>query len=215
LWRSARRHRIGLDALPYNRHRPATDAAPDGALRGNVHWHLGGRWAQLQLLQSLQLLQQVQRAAAVVVQKAEVSGALQAFGQGVLQQRPQEAQPFNREEKNWQAGVSPLISNLRHQKTQPFLSVLRSGTLQRMKSAHQRTLEAVFVHPTSANIAWKDIAALFTGLGAEVSEHQGSRVSIFLFNEVRVFHRPHPSPKTDKGAVVPVKKRLEQHGVKP
>jgi hypothetical protein len=166
-------------------------------------------------LQLLQSLQQVQRAAAVVVQEAEVSGALQAFGQDVLQQQPQEAQPFNREEKHRRAGVSPLISNLRHQKTQPFLSVLRSGTLQRMKSAHQRTLEAVFVHPTSANIAWKDIAALFTGLGAEVSEHQGSRVSIFLFNEVRVFHRPHPSPKTDKGAVVPVKKRLEQHGVKP
>jgi hypothetical protein len=84
-----------------------------------------------------------------------------------------------------------------------------------MKRAHQRTLEAVFAHPTGANISWKDIEALFNGLGAEVSEREGSRVAIFLFNEVRVFHRPHPSPKTDKGAVVSVKKWLEQHGVKP
>lgn len=87
----------------------------------------------------------------------------------------------------------------------------RSG----MKRAYQRTLEAVFAHPTSANIAWKDIEALFQGLGAEVSEREGSRVAVFLFNEVRVFHRPHPSPKTDKGAVVSVKRWLEQHGVKP
>lgn len=84
-----------------------------------------------------------------------------------------------------------------------------------MKSAHQKTLTAVFAHPTSANIAWKDIEALLGGLGAEVSERAGSRVAIFLFDEVRVFHRPHPSPKTDKGAVVAVKRWLEQHGVKP
>ena len=84
-----------------------------------------------------------------------------------------------------------------------------------MKRAHQKTLIAVFAHPTIANIAWKDIEALFSGLGAEVSEREGSRVAVVLFNEVRVFHRPHPSPKTDKGAVISVKKWLEQHGVKP
>ena len=83
------------------------------------------------------------------------------------------------------------------------------------KRAHQKTIEALFAHPTSANIAWKDIEALLVGLGAEVSEREGSRVAIVLFNEVRVFHRPHPAPKTDKGAVVSVKKWLEQHGVKP
>jgi len=84
-----------------------------------------------------------------------------------------------------------------------------------VKRAHQKTLKAVFAHPTSANIAWKDIEALLVGLGAEVSERAGSRVAIVLFKEVRVFHRPHPSPKTDQGAVVSVKKWLEQHGVKP
>jgi hypothetical protein len=84
-----------------------------------------------------------------------------------------------------------------------------------MKRAHRKTLETVFAHPTSANIAWKDIEALLVGLGAEVTERDGSRVAIVLFQEVRVFHRPHPSPKTDKGAVVSVKKWLEQHGVKP
>lgn len=84
-----------------------------------------------------------------------------------------------------------------------------------MKRTHLKTLEAVFARPTSANIAWKDIEALLVSLGAELSEREGSRVAIVLFNEVRVFHRPHPSPKTDKGAVVSVRRWLEQYGVKP
>ncbi len=84
-----------------------------------------------------------------------------------------------------------------------------------MKRGHQRKLEALFTHPTSGNIAWKDIEALLRGLGAEVSQREGSRVAVVMFGEVRVFHRPHPSPHTDKGAVVSVRRWLEQHGVEP
>ena len=84
-----------------------------------------------------------------------------------------------------------------------------------MKRTHLKTLEAIFAHPTSANIAWKDIEALFVELGAEVSEREGSRIAVCLFSEVRVFHRPHPSPQTDKGAVASVRRRFDQHGVRP
>jgi HicA toxin of bacterial toxin-antitoxin, len=84
-----------------------------------------------------------------------------------------------------------------------------------MKRRHQRTLELLFARPTSANIHWRDIEALFQELGAEVSEREGSRVAVVLFGEVRVFHRPHPSPNTDKGAAASVRKWLEQHGVEP
>ncbi|MCG3190557.1 MAG: hypothetical protein LKCHEGNO_03301 [Burkholderiaceae bacterium] len=84
-----------------------------------------------------------------------------------------------------------------------------------MKQRHQRTLALLFSHPTSANVLWRDIEALFKELGAELSEREGSRVAVVLFGEVRVFHRPHPSPSTDKGAVAGIRKWLEQHGVKP
>jgi hypothetical protein len=70
-----------------------------------------------------------------------------------------------------------------------------------------------FAHPTNANVQWKDIEALFKELSAEISEREGSRVAVVLFNEVRVFHRPHPSPNTDEGAVASIRKWLEQHGV--
>jgi len=47
------------------------------------------------------------------------------------------------------------------------------------------------------------VRALPAGLGAEASERAGRRIAIALFSEVRVFHRPHPSPKTYKSAVAP------------
>ncbi|CAK0777204.1 Type II toxin-antitoxin system HicA family toxin [Gammaproteobacteria bacterium] len=80
---------------------------------------------------------------------------------------------------------------------------------------HQRAIEAIFTRPVSGSIRWGDIEALFLELGAEVSEREGSRVGVKLFGEVRVFHRPHSSPDTDKGAVVSIRKWLEEHGAKP
>lgn len=84
-----------------------------------------------------------------------------------------------------------------------------------MKKKHQKTLEAIYARPVSANVQWRDIEALFADLGAEITEREGSRVAVVLFGEVRVFHRPHPSPSTDKGAVASIRKWLEQHGVLP
>ncbi len=84
-----------------------------------------------------------------------------------------------------------------------------------MKRKHQKTLDAIYARPVSANIQWRDIEALFVELGAEISDREGSRLAVVLFDEVRVFHRPHPSPDTDKGAVASIRKWFEQHGVAP
>ncbi|MES2015453.1 MAG: type II toxin-antitoxin system HicA family toxin [Pseudomonadota bacterium] len=84
-----------------------------------------------------------------------------------------------------------------------------------MRCKHQRTLELVFSRPTSANVRWTDIEALFIELGACVEQREGSRVLVRLFGERRVFHRPHPEPVTDKGALVSIRKWFEDHGVKP
>ncbi|VAW61018.1 HicA-related protein [hydrothermal vent metagenome] len=84
-----------------------------------------------------------------------------------------------------------------------------------MKRKHQKTLEQIYRHPTSANILWNDIESLLRALGANVTERAGSRVAVVLFGEVRVFHRPHPSPDTDKGAVASIRKWLEIFEVKP
>ncbi len=84
-----------------------------------------------------------------------------------------------------------------------------------MKRKHKRTLERIFARPTSGTIPWLDIESLFRSLGADISERAGSRVAVVLFGEVRVFHRPHPSPDTDKGAVNSIREWLDLHEVKP
>lgn len=84
-----------------------------------------------------------------------------------------------------------------------------------MKRKYQRTVELIYARPVSANVRWSDIEGLFKELGAEIAEREGSRVEVFLFGVVRVFHRPHPSPDTDKGAVASIRKWLEENGVKP
>ena len=84
-----------------------------------------------------------------------------------------------------------------------------------MNKRHLATLAQIFAKPVSGSIKWADIEALLAALGGEISERQGSRIGVYLFGEVRVFHRPHPSPDTDKGAVASIKKWLESHGVKP
>jgi hypothetical protein len=84
-----------------------------------------------------------------------------------------------------------------------------------MKRKHRATLEQIFARPVSGTIRWPDIEALFAALGAEISEREGSRVGVFLFGQVRVFHRPHPTPETDKGAVASIRKWLEENGVTP
>ena len=84
-----------------------------------------------------------------------------------------------------------------------------------MKKKHRATLEQIFARPVSGTIRWPDIEALFVALGAEISEREGSRVGVFLFGQVRVFHRPHPTPETHKGAVASIRKWLEENGVTP
>lgn len=84
-----------------------------------------------------------------------------------------------------------------------------------MKRKHQKTLELIFARPVSANIKWRDIEALLIELGAEISEREGSRIGVRLFNERRVFHRPHPSPNTDKGAVASIRQWLKENEVTP
>ncbi|MDO4694295.1 MAG: type II toxin-antitoxin system HicA family toxin [Eikenella sp.] len=84
-----------------------------------------------------------------------------------------------------------------------------------MKKKHRRTLALIFSRPVSGGIKWADIEALFIELGAEIQQREGSRIAVVLFGQVKVFHRPHPSPDTDKGAVASVRKWLEENGVKP
>lgn len=80
---------------------------------------------------------------------------------------------------------------------------------------HQATLEAVFADPVRAGIVWRDIEAMLTACGAEITEGNGSRVRIALNGVRAVFHRPHPQKETDKGAVKSVRRFLTEAEILP
>lgn len=84
-----------------------------------------------------------------------------------------------------------------------------------MNAKQRRTLEAIFARPVPSDLRWADIESLLVALGAERSEGRGSRVRFLLNGAEAVFHRPHPSPNTDKGAVAAARRFLETAGVKP
>ena len=72
----------------------------------------------------------------------------------------------------------------------------------------------------SCNV-WRVPVALSSSLGygarelREIERLVSLNRAILLIGEVRVFHRLHPSPDTDKGAVASIRKWFEEHGVTP
>jgi len=84
-----------------------------------------------------------------------------------------------------------------------------------MNSKQRKTLTAIFADPVRSDIKWNDIESLFAAFGGNVEEARGSRVCVEINGVVAHFHRPHPQPDTDKGAVKSVRRFLENAGVKP
>jgi hypothetical protein len=79
---------------------------------------------------------------------------------------------------------------------------------------HHKILEMIFKKPVQTNVRWDDIEKLIIALDGEISEGSGSRVRIALNGIRAVFHRPHPTRETDKGALMSMRKFLENAGVK-
>jgi hypothetical protein len=84
----------------------------------------------------------------------------------------------------------------------------------KLNSKNQKTLKAIFERPARSDIPWSDIERLFEGLGGIVdSKRAGSRIGVSLRGVRAIFHEPHPSPATDKGAVASVRKFLLRCGI--
>ena len=85
-----------------------------------------------------------------------------------------------------------------------------------MKRKPTKTLALIFKRPVSGSVRFGDALALLQDLGAAVeTNREGSRIAVVLFDEVRVMHKPHPSPDMDKGAVTALRDWLEANGVHP
>jgi len=92
---------------------------------------------------------------------------------------------------------------------------LKKGIIVLVNSKTRKTLAAIFTDPVRSDIKWADIEGLFTVCGGDMEKARGSRLCVMINGVVAHFHRPHPRPDTDKGAVQSVRRFLENAGVKP
>jgi len=82
-----------------------------------------------------------------------------------------------------------------------------------MNHHHRKVLHALFAHPISANIDFKQVMHVLEELGAEIDNKSGNRVGVKLNGvSVAFTHAHHDLPKTE---VTQVRKFLESCGVTP
>ena len=84
-----------------------------------------------------------------------------------------------------------------------------------MNSKQRKTLSAIFQDPVNGNIEWRQIESLLLGLGCEVIEGSGSRVTFILNGQRADFHRPHPCKEALRYRVKDVRTFLQRAGVTP
>jgi hypothetical protein len=87
------------------------------------------------------------------------------------------------------------------------------ATPHRILNRDRRTLEAIFRHPVSNNIAWSDALHLTERLGSARQEHNG-RLLVEISGQRHVFHQPHGKAMTPE-EVAQLRRFLESAGVTP
>lgn len=60
-----------------------------------------------------------------------------------------------------------------------------------MSHHNQKILEAIFAHPISSNIDFKDVEHALTAVGVTVEEKSANKVSLTMDDHSITIHRPH------------------------
>ncbi len=82
-----------------------------------------------------------------------------------------------------------------------------------MNHRHRKVLHALFAHPVSGNIDFKDVEHLLTELGAEIENRSGARVGVKLDGHTIAVHHAQKSLPLEE--VQQIRKFLETCGVDP
>lgn len=82
-----------------------------------------------------------------------------------------------------------------------------------MNHRHRKVLHALFAHPISANIGFKEVEAVLRELGAEIEERGGARIAVTLKGHTVLFH--HAQHSLPKDEVVQIRRFLTDCGIAP
>ena len=80
-----------------------------------------------------------------------------------------------------------------------------------MNHRHRKVLHAIFAHPISGNISFRDVEQVLQELGAEVSNKSGARIGVSLNGHTVAFH--HGGHSLLKEDVIQVRKFLTDAGI--
>jgi hypothetical protein len=82
-----------------------------------------------------------------------------------------------------------------------------------MNHRHRKVLHALFAHPVSANIDFKDVQSVLKELGAEIEDRAGARIAVTLKGHTVLFHNANHSVPKDE--VQQIRRFLIDCGVAP
>ena len=84
-----------------------------------------------------------------------------------------------------------------------------------MNAKHRRALEAIFARPVPSDIRWAESKASWRRSARIVRKGAAPVSGSCSIGAEAVFHRPHPRPETNKGAVASVREFLKMAGIEP
>jgi hypothetical protein len=82
-----------------------------------------------------------------------------------------------------------------------------------MNHRHRKTLHALFAHPVSGNIDFKEVVHVLEALGAEIENKSGNRIGVTLAGHTAAFVHAHHDMSKDE--VAHLRKFLVTCGVDP
>ncbi|GEM_PF-81951 len=125
------------------------------------------------------------------------------------------APAWEREQNLESFNTSFLKKQLTKSRYPPYIRLNNCFELN-MNKSQRKTLVKIFQEPVATDIRWNEIENLFVATGAKISEGKGSRIRVkYIGVPPAVFHRPHPRPETDKGAVKSVRRLLMDANIVP
>jgi hypothetical protein len=78
---------------------------------------------------------------------------------------------------------------------------------------HRNTLKRIFSHPSTGNVEWREVTALFEVVGTVTEEHNG-RLKVTLGDETEVLEPPH-GKDIDQEMIVDLRRMLRRAGLTP
>jgi hypothetical protein len=76
---------------------------------------------------------------------------------------------------------------------------------------HRSTAEAIFSHPVSHNVEWRDVLSLLEAIGEVTEEHNG-KFKVAVGGEIETLHRP-SGKDVDEQMVVDLRRMLGAAGI--